>query len=78
VTVGFPAADRGSGVDRYELSIGSFRVTVPTTTLLGGELVGRDAAYRVRLRRGQHRIAVVAVDRAGNRSPVATRTVRVR
>ena len=78
VTLRFPAADTGSGVERYELAVGrGIRVAVPTSELQGRELVGRDAFFRVRLGRGAHRVAVTAIDRAGNRSPTATRTVRI-
>lgn len=78
LTLRFSAADRGSGVELYELSVGpGLHVTLPTGELQGRELVGRDAYYRVRLPRGVYRVKVAAVDRAGNRSPSARRTVRV-
>jgi hypothetical protein len=77
--VRFPAVDRGSGVERYQLAIGRrVRVSVPTARVQGNDLVGVDAAHRVRLPRGVHRISVAAIDRAGNRGPTATRKVRVR
>jgi hypothetical protein len=78
VTLYFPAADKGSGVDRYLLRVGSRRIAFPATEFQGAELLGRDAFYRVRLPRGRHRIAVRAVDRAGNRGPAASRVVRIR
>jgi hypothetical protein len=79
LTFRFPATDRGSGVERYQLVIGRrVRVSVPTTRAQGNDLVGVDAAHRVRLPRGVHRVSVAAIDRAGNRGPTATRRVRVR
>ena len=45
---------------------------------LGRALGGRDPELELRLAPGTRRIAVVAVDRAGNRSTAATRRVRVR
>ena len=79
VTLRFPATDTGSGVDRYEVSIGPrYRVVVATSEVVDGELVGHDAVYRARLARGVHRVVVTPVDRAGNRGPAAVRSVRVR
>ena len=79
VTLRFPATDRGSGVERYQLAIGRRgRVSVPTARAQGTDLVGLDAIHRVRLARGVHRVSVAAIDRAGNRGPTATRKVRVR
>ena len=78
VTLYFSASDKGSGVERYLLRIGSRRIAFPASQLQGAELVGRDGFHRVRLPRGKHRIAIRAVDRAGNRGPAASRVVRVR
>jgi hypothetical protein len=79
VTVRFPATDRGSGVERYQLAIGRrVRVSVPTTRVQGTDLVGVDAIHRVRLPSGVHRVSVAAIDRAGNRGSTATRKIRVR
>ena len=79
VSLRFPATDKGSGVERYQLAIGPrIRVSVPTARVQGNDLVGVDAVHRVRLPRGVHRVSVVAIDRAGNRGPTATRKVRVR
>jgi Gametolysin peptidase M11 len=79
VTVSFSATDAGSGVERFEIVVDrTRRVTVPTSVLRGGELIGRLLQYRARLPRGLHRIAVVAIDRAGNRSPRAVTRVTVR
>lgn len=78
LTLRFSAADKGSGVERYELSVGRrLHVTLPASELQGRELVGRDGFFRVRLPWGSHRVTVTAVDRAANRSPVASRTVRI-
>ena len=79
VTLSFPATDTGSGVDRYEVSIGPrHRVSVATTEVVDGELSGHEAFHRAHLPRGAHRVVVTAVDRAGNRGPAAVRVVRVR
>jgi hypothetical protein len=78
VTLRFPATDRGSGVERYQLAIGRrVRVAVPTARVQGNDLVGVDPVHRVRLPSGVHRVSVAAIDRAGNRGPTATRRVRV-
>jgi len=78
VTLTFPATDAGSGVDRYELSIGPrYRATVATTEVVDGELSGHEPIHRLRLARGAHRVVVTAVDRAGNRGHAASRVVRV-
>jgi hypothetical protein len=79
VTLQFPATDTGSGVDRYELSIGPrYRASIATTEVVDGELSGHEPVQRVRLSRGAHRVVVTAIDRAGNRGPTAVRLVRVR
>jgi hypothetical protein len=79
VTLRFPATDTGSGVERYELTIGSVgRLTLPTSQLVGRELTAVDASHIARLPRGAHRVTVTAVDRAGNRSRPASVSVRVR
>jgi hypothetical protein len=41
-------------------------------------VLGRDTALTVRLTRGTHRLVATAVDRAGNRSPGALQTLRIR
>jgi hypothetical protein len=64
--------DRGSGVERYQLSLdGRAVASVPNDFRTPMQAT-------VRTSRGRHAVAVVAVDRAGNRSPAARRTVRVR
>jgi hypothetical protein len=68
-----PSFDRGSGVERYQLSIDGRRAASVTSDFR----VGTQAVVRAG-RRGRHVVAVVAVDRAGNRSPAALRTVVVR
>jgi hypothetical protein len=79
VTLRFPAADAGSGVAAYDVSVdGRRRARLETVQELGRVLGGRDPELELRLAPGRRRIAVVAVDRAGNRSPAATRVVRVR
>ncbi len=79
VTLSFPATDSGSGVDRYEVSIGPrYRAVIATSEVVDGELTGHDAVHRVHLARGAHRVVVSAVDRAGNRGPAGVRVLRVR
>jgi hypothetical protein len=63
--------DRGSGVERYQVSLdGSAVASVPDD-------FRTPLQATVRTTRGRHAVTVVAVDRAGNRSPAARRTVRV-
>jgi Gametolysin peptidase M11 len=75
-----PAADSGSGVAAYDVSVDGRRVRRLTAVQIAGTvyLEGPRQARYPRLARGRHRIGVVAVDRAGNRSRSATRTVVVR
>jgi hypothetical protein len=64
--------DRGSGVARYEASLdGRVVASVPNDFRTPMQAT-------VRTVRGRHVVTVVAVDRAGNRSPAARRTVAVR
>jgi hypothetical protein len=79
VRLRFGSTDRGSGVGAYHVSVdGQMRAVVPTFEELGRLVLGREPALALRLRPGRHRIAVVAVDRAGNRSRPRARTVRIR
>jgi hypothetical protein len=79
VTLRFPATDAGSGIASYELAVdGRRRARLETVQELGRTLGGRDPELELRLAPGRRRVSVVAVDRAGNRSPAAVRTVRVR
>ena len=74
------AADAGSGVGAYEVSVDGRRVRRVQAVQFAGTVyleAPREARYR-RLGRGRHRVSVVAVDRAGNRSAAATRLVVVR
>ena len=58
---------------------GRLRRTVPTVRSLGSLLGTVDPETVVsRVGPGRHRVSVVAVDRAGNRSLAATREFRVR
>ena len=66
-----PSHDRGSGVERYRVSLdGKLAVTLQSTFLIG-------TLATMRVPRGRHVVTVVAVDRAGNVSPAARRPVRV-
>jgi hypothetical protein len=74
------ARDAGSGVARYELRLDGRRLaTVPAVQEVAGTLA---TTYRERqlprLAPGLHRLAVAAVDRAGNRGPAGVRTFRIR
>jgi hypothetical protein len=65
------SSDRGSGVERYEVSLdGRAAASVPND-------FRTPLQATVRTPRGRHALTVLAVDRAGNRSPAARRTVRV-
>jgi hypothetical protein len=80
VTVRWRAGrDTGSGVAAHELRLDGGRArVVPAVRELGTLVVATDSALALgRLRPGRHRVSVVAVDRAGNRSPAAVRSFRV-
>jgi hypothetical protein len=63
--------DRGSGVERYQVSLdGRAVASVPNDFRTPMQAAARTS-------RGRHVVTVVALDRAGNRSPAARRTVRV-
>ena len=74
------AADAGSGVRAYEVRVNGRLVRRVQAVQILATLAlpsNRRASY-TRLRRGRHRITVVAFDRAGNRSAPGTRAVVVR
>jgi hypothetical protein len=74
------ARDAGSGVAAYEVRVDGRRIRRVPAVQIAGTLYlhgPRELRYTP-LRRGRHRVAVVAVDRAGNRSAPATRNVAVR
>jgi hypothetical protein len=69
----------GSGIAAHEVfTDGRLVAHIAAVRPLAGLLVRNDDRVRLRLRRGVHRVAVVAIDRAGNRSRVGTRRARVR
>ena len=73
------AADAASGIDAYEVSLDGRRARrVPALVVAGTVYLEtpRRARYP-RLGRGRHRVRVVAIDRAGNRSRPAVRSVVV-
>jgi hypothetical protein len=74
------AAEAGSGVAAYEVSVDGRRPRrVVATRFAGTVLIEAPRQLRyARLPRGRHRVAVAAVDRAGNRSRPAVRTFVVR
>ena len=79
VRLRFRATDRGSGVGAYHVSVdGRRRAVVPTSEEVGRLVFGRDPEHALRLPRGMHRISILAVDRARNRSRATVRTVRIR
>lgn len=68
-----PSHDRGSGVDRYEVRLnGRLAASVATDLRAGTHATVRAP------RAGRHVVSLVAVDRAGNRSVAARRSVVVR
>jgi hypothetical protein len=70
--------ERGSGIAAHEVFADGRRVArIDAVRPVAGLLVRNDDRVRLRLQRGMHRVAVVAIDRAGNRSRVGTRRVRV-
>jgi hypothetical protein len=74
------AADAASGIDAYDVSVDGRRLRRVRALVVAGPVyleTPRRARYP-RLGRGRHRVAVVAVDRAGNRSRPAARSVVVR
>lgn len=74
------ASDSGSGVSTYEVAVDGRAPRRVRAVLIAGTVyldAPRRASYR-RLARGRHRVTVVAVDRAGNRSRPAARVVVVR
>jgi hypothetical protein len=67
-------AERGSGLAAHEVFVDGRRAgRVAAAGSLAGLLVATDDRLTVRVRPGRHRVAVVAVDRAGNRSRPAVR-----
>ena len=70
-------AERGSGIAAHEVSLDGQRVTrVPAARSAAGFLVRNDDRVTLLARRGRHRLTVLAVDRAGNRSRPARLAVR--
>jgi hypothetical protein len=69
--------ERGSGIAAHEVLVDGRRVArLAALRTLAGPLVATDDRVTVRLTPGRHRIQVVAVDRAGNRSRPGARIVR--
>ncbi len=69
--------ERGSGVAIHEVFVDGRRAgRVPSVRTVANLLVTTDDTLAVRVARGRHRVQVVAVDRAGNRSRPAVRIVR--
>ena len=70
-------AERGSGIAAHEIYVGGRRAgRVASSRTVANLLVASEDAFAVRVRPGRHRVAVVAVDPAGNRSRLALRIVR--
>jgi hypothetical protein len=74
------ARETGSGVASYEVRLdGRLVRTLPAVQDTGSLLLPATLRLRLpRAARGAHRVSVVAVDRAGNRSPAALRSFRVK
>jgi hypothetical protein len=69
--------ERGSGVAAHEVFVDGRRAgRVPAVRTVANLLVVTDDRLAVRVGRGRHRLQVVALDRAGNRSRPAGRIVR--
>lgn len=68
-----PSAETGSGLARYEVSLDAR----PPVQVAADFRIGERARF-ARPARGRHTLRLVAVDRAGNRSPVAVRRFVVR
>jgi hypothetical protein len=69
--------ERGSGVATHEVFVDGRRAgRVPAVRTVANLLVSTDDSVAIRVGRGRHRLRVVAVDRAGNRSRSAGRIVR--
>jgi hypothetical protein len=70
-------AERGSGVAAHEVYLDGRRAgRVAAVRATAGLLVLNDDRMTIPASRGRHRLSVVAVDRAGNRSRQATRVFR--
>jgi hypothetical protein len=72
-------AERGSGIERFELRVDRRPPTIVRLGVLSANVVGANLlqARFPALRRGRHRATVTAIDRAGNRSLPAVRAFRV-
>jgi hypothetical protein len=69
--------ERGSGLAAHEISVdGRLVARVQAVRETAGLLVVSDDRLTLRLPRGRHRLAVLAVDRAGNRSSLARAVAR--
>ncbi|HEU6444400.1 MAG TPA: hypothetical protein VFL61_05010 [Gaiellaceae bacterium] len=67
-------AERGSGVAAHEVLVDGRRAGgVASVRTIANLSVATDDRLAVRVRRGRHQVAVVAIDRAGNRSRPARR-----
>jgi hypothetical protein len=66
--------ERGSGLAAHEVFVDGLRAgRVAAVRRVGGILLANDDRFTIRVSSGKHRVAVVAVDRAGNRSRAAIR-----
>jgi hypothetical protein len=67
--------ERGSGLAAHEIFVDGRRAgRVATVRRTAGILLPNDDRFTIRVSKGEHRVAVVAVDRAGNKSRAATRS----
>ena len=70
--------ERGSGIAAHEVFVDGRRAgRVAAVKTIASIPVAADDRFTFPLRRGRHRITLVAIDRAGNHSPLAVRIVRV-
>jgi hypothetical protein len=66
--------ERGSGIAAHEIFVDGRRAgRVPSARMVAGLPIATEDSFAVRARPGRHRVRVVAIDRAGNRSRAATR-----
>jgi hypothetical protein len=66
--------ERGSGIAAHEVFVDGRRAgRVPSARMVAGLPIATEDSFAVRARPGRHRVRVVAIDRAGNRSRAATR-----
>ncbi|HEU4942696.1 MAG TPA: hypothetical protein VFT18_05475 [Gaiellaceae bacterium] len=70
-------SEHGSGIAAHDVYVDGRRAgRVASSRILGSLAIANDDAFAIRVRPGRHTVAVVAVDRAGNRSRPARRVAK--